>query len=421
MARQGDGWFRTNVVPLFPERQIILRSRGRIRYVALSTRKQLTAAALAVVAMLAVVASIWDDHRDEARLRAQRLATVQENQRLQARLEEERARRQAQLAEMRQTYARAFRRLDEYDRTFADVAAEVDRLDASLRALIGEEDKVAEATPAVLAPVAVSCPRTSRQKIEALQAEVIKPPPPRDLPPTAQVRARLDRLRQTHRAFIDYYVEVASERVAEIDKALSAVGLDVETFLGEDWSQGRHAVGGPFVPVPAVGASPAWDGAYLASLSTLDLEMERWSGLATAVRTLPFGSPIEDGWISSSFGHRTDPINGRRGYHKGLDFGGPWRAPIRATGDGVVTKAGRDGGYGNVVEIDHGMGIRTRYAHLACVLVEKGQKVRRNTVVGLMGATGRTKGAHLHYEVRVAGKPRDPRLFLKAGEHVLEK
>ncbi len=426
-----DGWFRNNVLPLFPERQVILRSRGRIRYVALSTGKQLAFVAVVLAGVLTLAASLLVDYRAQAVARyenmaaeerglLERAALEEEKSRLQARLRDEQARREAELAEMRRTYLGAFERLEEFDRTFADVAAEIDRIDASLRVLSAGADAAAQPAPAVLASVAAACPRTSRDKVRQLQAEIILPPPPRKLPPTTQVQARLDRLRRSHRAFIEYYVEIASERIGEIEKALAAVGLSTDDFLGER-NGGAYAVGGPFVPMAGLGTAPGFDGGYLDTLGMLDLAVVRWNGLATALGTLPFGKPIDDGWVSSRFGRRKDPINGLSSYHKGLDFGGPWRAPIRATGDGVVAHAGPDGGYGNVVEIDHGMGITTRYAHLACVLVEDGQKVRRSTVVGLMGASGRTKGAHLHYEVRVAGEPRDPQLFLSAGNHVLKR
>ncbi|MGD8837227.1 MAG: M23 family metallopeptidase [Desulfobacteraceae bacterium] len=122
--------------------------------------------------------------------------------------------------------------------------------------------------------------------------------------------------------------------------------------------------------------------------------------------------PVDGGWISSNFGYRRSPFTGKREFHKGLDIANHKGSPIVATANGVVTFTGRKWLLGNVVVIDHGHGIVTRYAHLDKVICEKGAKVQRGAVIGHMGNSGRSTGPHLHYEVRLNGVPMDPAKYI---------
>lgn len=122
----------------------------------------------------------------------------------------------------------------------------------------------------------------------------------------------------------------------------------------------------------------------------------------------PNGRPIKHGWISSYFGYRIDPFTGRRGFHKGLDFANKKGTPVRATASGIVTWAGSRYGYGNLVEINHGNGLVTRYGHNYKVLVKVGDQVKRDQVIAKMGSTGRSTGPHCHYEVILNGRAVDP-------------
>ena len=114
------------------------------------------------------------------------------------------------------------------------------------------------------------------------------------------------------------------------------------------------------------------------------------------------------GWLSSRVGTRQDPITGARDFHDGLDISADNGTPVYATADGTVRAAGREGGYGNLVVVDHEYGLETRYGHLSRFMVKPGAKVKRGDVVGLIGSTGRSTGAHLHYEVRVNGRLLNP-------------
>ena len=133
-----------------------------------------------------------------------------------------------------------------------------------------------------------------------------------------------------------------------------------------------------------------------------------------AVRTTPSLRPVNVGFVSSRFGWRMDPISGRRAMHRGIDFSARMGTPVHATADGVVTFSGVWQTYGNVVEVSHGGGFVTRYAHLQRRLVQKGERVTRNDVIGRVGSTGRSTFSHLHYEIEQAGERVDPMRFVLA-------
>jgi len=142
----------------------------------------------------------------------------------------------------------------------------------------------------------------------------------------------------------------------------------------------------------------------------VDAALSRQAGFQASLPTL---SPVDYPALSSSFGWRRNPVSGRHTMHEGLDFVAPRGAPIRAASGGLVTRAGTWHGYGRMVEIDHGNGLRTRYAHASSVLVKTGDIVRQGQLIARVGSTGRSTGSHLHFEVRMADYPLDPTLFIQ--------
>lgn len=147
------------------------------------------------------------------------------------------------------------------------------------------------------------------------------------------------------------------------------------------------------------------------SLALLDLMLTRRTGIDAS---LPEYMPVDYPYLSSSFGWRRHPVTGRHSMHEGLDFAAPTGTPIYAAAAGVVTQARFRAGYGKLVEIAHGNGLSTRYAHASRIDVKEGDLVEKGQVIALVGATGRATGPHLHFEVRMAGHPLDPSLFLPA-------
>lgn len=133
----------------------------------------------------------------------------------------------------------------------------------------------------------------------------------------------------------------------------------------------------------------------------------------TYAQTMPSGRPVTKGWISSRFGPRTDPVTGRKAYHDGADFAGRYKAPVLAVAAGVVSMSATQRGYGNIVQLEHGSRLATRYAHNQKNLVKQGDTVRKGDVIALMGSTGRSTGTHVHFEVWRNGKAVDPMPYLQ--------
>ncbi|HYG32229.1 MAG TPA: M23 family metallopeptidase [Methylophilaceae bacterium] len=129
--------------------------------------------------------------------------------------------------------------------------------------------------------------------------------------------------------------------------------------------------------------------------------------------TMPSGKPVGGGYNSSGYGWRVDPFTGKMAFHEGLDFMASMGSPIYAAATGIVRLATNTPDYGKLIKIDHGSGLETRYAHASAILVKAGERVQKGQIIGKVGSTGRSTGAHLHFEVRMKGAPLDPRKYLQ--------
>ena len=152
-----------------------------------------------------------------------------------------------------------------------------------------------------------------------------------------------------------------------------------------------------------------------ASMRTTPFDHTRLAELQRLFKTMPFAAPLAVLKVDSGFGMRRDPFNGNMAFHTGIDLGGPYRSAVYSTAPGRIVFAGMRDAYGRTVDIDHGNGIVTRYAHLARILVVRGQRVEAHQKIAELGSTGRSTGPHLHYEVIVDGKPQNPIRFLPTG------
>lgn len=231
-------------------------------------------------------------------------------------------------------------------------------------------------------------------------------------PDLAAMAAELARI-ETEQAQAVQTIAAAAD--ARADKAVDIVErLGVRLKLPEgsdDGASDASAMGGPYLPV--TGAE-----AMRSALADADEAFARLGTVKTAAAKLPVAAPLEGASMTSNFGSRTDPFLGSTAFHAGVDFRSPIGRPVEATAPGRVVVAGRNGGYGNMVEIDHGFGLSTRYAHLSRIDVEVGARVERGTVVGRVGSTGRSTGPHLHYETRVNGTAVNPTRYLTAGREL---
>lgn len=204
---------------------------------------------------------------------------------------------------------------------------------------------------------------------------------------------------------INTLADDAYQTAEAITEALDSAGLAAATETD------NRNVGGPYLPMDS---SSMFD----TKVKELDDALGKLNSLTKEVRRLPIANPARNWPVTSSFGSRSDPFLGSTAFHSGMDFRAPSGSPIRATASGVVTKAGWNGGYGRLVEINHGNGYFTRFAHMSKVLVAEGDKIKIGDVVGAVGSSGRSTGPHLHYEVRKNGSAVDPLRFIKAGKRI---
>ena len=224
----------------------------------------------------------------------------------------------------------------------------------------------------------------------------------------ARLQASLDRLEQRQSATLTSMAETYDSKARRIRGVLADLGVD----LGRGASV-EGGVGGPFVPVVLNKEALGFE----RQLHRIKSARAMVARLTHAISSIPLRKPV-DGDIdpASGFGVRMDPFTSSPAMHTGLDLHGETGDPVRATADGKVTSAGWSGGYGRVIDIDHGNGMSTRYGHLSAIDVRVGQSIRTGQIIGRIGSTGRSTGPHLHYETRVRGGAVDPQKFLRAGQ-----
>jgi murein DD-endopeptidase MepM/ murein hydrolase activator NlpD len=207
-------------------------------------------------------------------------------------------------------------------------------------------------------------------------------------------------------------VKLIEERQMALAAALASENIDKSTLrrLGFYPPQaGAIGRGGPF---DGNKADPTF--------KQLFTSWKKLDNLASGAIAVPSDKPVKTAAFTSGYGVRSDPFRGGAAMHAGIDLAGPHGTPIYATADGTVTNAGwNSGGYGNLIKVDHGRGIETRYGHLAQMLVRDGQPVKRGQLIGRMGSTGRSTGNHLHYEVRIDGRAVNPIPFMRSTDYLV--
>jgi murein DD-endopeptidase MepM/ murein hydrolase activator NlpD len=395
---------------VFPERQIYHRAEGQVHYISLSTRAQLLAATASAVVMG------WTAYATASVFLRGHLLSAQSHEaaRIKARYEH-------WLAEARAREASALALLQSRTTDFEESAREFERRHQTLVDLLehatggdapGRGMRVArtDIDDAVLMTAAVEnpSPRQSRLAIEmaARDSEV----DPGD---------RFAALASDQERQLALAEEASQDRVENLRAVLRMTNLSVQQVL----EAGATGAGGPFVGVSEeeeeFAAALDLEDEFSRRVARVAARVAEAERLERAIESAPLGRPLADEFrITSEFGRRIDPVTGRPAVHHGLDFGAYHLAPIMAAAPGQVSFVGWRGGYGRVVEIDHGHGFKTRYAHLQRATVQRGDTVAFGERVGQMGSTGRSTGDHLHYEVWFKGKVYDPTEFLKAGNYV---
>ncbi|MCH8617339.1 M23 family metallopeptidase [Sphingomonas sp. SM33] len=239
-------------------------------------------------------------------------------------------------------------------------------------------------------------------------ARVLTPAQPvAQIAQTSQYSAQLAKLA----AETERRVQVIEQRQRALAAALASENIDSATLerLGFTPASATDGRGGPF---DAANGDPTFKQLF-SSWKKLD-------NLASGAIAVPSDKPVKTAAFTSGYGVRSDPFRGSAAMHPGIDLAGPYGTPIYATADGTVLRAGwNNGGYGNLIEVDHGRGIATRYGHLSQVLVHAGDRITRGQLIARMGSTGRSTGSHLHYEVRIDGRPVNPIPFMKSTDYLV--
>lgn len=369
--------WRKHIGALFQDHEIFVRTHGQVRFLHVSALWQ-KRVALIVGAVVLGWAGVT------AAMLISQAMTVGERTEL--------ARQQAAVAKSEANVAKYRGRIAE---TAADLAARQAQLEEMVDEHLTPVDAVAM-DPAKSAP-------TTKKVISDARAT-------KGLPAEARQLAQLEAQQEN---FARRLLVAVNARATKAERAVAKLGFNPSKIVANAAS-GR---GGPFIPYR--GHREAED-TMSPTFTALEQALFRMEALERTLVAIPSGNPANVLMMSSGFGYRRDPFNGRSAMHAGLDFRGPIGTPILAAAPGKVVFVGQRSGYGNVVEVDHGQGILTRYAHLSGFTTKVGSKVAAGEQIAKMGSTGRSTGSHLHFEVRLNGVPVNPRRFLEAKADVLE-
>ena len=420
---------------MFPERQIHLRTNGRVSFVRLSQRFQVTAA------VLALAAASWTVFASVSYMRHDTVIAAKDNL----------------IANSRSAYRGLLGEVSEYQKKFTNLTRDLEDNHALMLGLVERNASLQQSLTSVAKQLTLT--RSEREEIvgarerlkdklteiedkmrkmasknfslsdnlNVVESDLQKALTERNqaLFETTrmnrrikELETRLTELQETEEQSVQRLTESTIGYIDTLERVVQMAGLNVNSLVKGAKSRSTKGQGGPFVAAKPDDL-PAKQ--LRAGLMKLDTHLTRWEALQDVMQRMPLATPLTAYYITSSFGKRRDPINDRWAAHYGIDFGSNFKSSVYATAPGVVTFAGWQGKYGKLVEVDHGAGLTTRYAHLHKFFVKKGDKVDFHKVIGLLGNTGRSTGAHLHYEVLYKGRAKNPMNFIRAGRYVFQE
>jgi murein DD-endopeptidase MepM/ murein hydrolase activator NlpD len=428
-----SGWLNHLSHRLFPERQLHLRTAGRVTFLRFSRRSQ-----IALVALLAV-ASGWMAFASVSHLLHDKVLAAKEVEIASARL----AYRSVllQVAEYQRRFTAITRDLEENHTLMLSLVEQNTVLQQNLKAVEGDLQSTAKDRAQVIITREGLKARLNdiqdrmrdlgthnfalRGNLDTVEQDLrlVMSERNKALEDGTQMRRHIKglenslvELERSQQDGVQRLTEHTLANINGVEKLITITGLKPESLVSS--VAGRSpAQGGPFIAAVQEG-EPA--GSLKANLINLNSYLVHWNALQGVVRKLPLTVPMDYFQRTSRYGKRKDPINGKWSMHYGIDLGGIFKSSVYATAPGVVSYVGWNGKFGRLVEIDHGAGIKTRFGHLHKTLVKKGQKIGFRDKIGLLGSTGRSTGAHLHYEILSAGRPQDPMKFIKAGRYVFQ-
>jgi len=388
----------------FPERQLFLRSEGRVRFLTITTNIQLFISACTIVLLG------WGAITSYAYLAHDLL------------LEE----KETTISNISASYKDLSKDFSALEVEVEKRARQLEERQAFLEEITGatvnevpqeqDEGEISTDPETINSPDTVEEPQTSffNSFWDDQPAQVF------ELSATTRRIQLLNRLHQAEkkqRLLADHILADTKNQLAHLDLILKSTKLTKDDLIRQ-WQGDETAMGGPYEPES--GFLPIFAEQDHASFVALLDEHQRLEIATLVLNSFPVGKPAEKYYVSSRFGRRRDPLKKSWANHPGLDLAGWPGTAIYATAPGEVVHAGWFGPYGRMVEIDHGNGFRTRYGHMRQLRVKKGQQVSTGTRVGDMGKTGRVTGTHLHYEIWFEDSVRDPMPFLKAANDVLK-
>jgi murein DD-endopeptidase MepM/ murein hydrolase activator NlpD len=355
-----------------------MRSQGQVRFIKISSRLQIAGAGLVATLLLAWCIT---------------MATM-------AITQYSATRDRLDLLDREAKVATAENRVDAYRDDLKDVASDLDK----------RQDFVEKMTETYLGELPTD--RKAGETVSDSSEEAARTV--KKVSAALPEAAALARLEARQLAFVERLTRLADRRAARAARTIERLGLSPDTMLAT--VDDPRAQGGPLLRL-----ATSSDGSLDPRFRRLGVSLARMNLLERGLAGIPQVLPASLDFISSGFGYRADPFTGGAAFHAGLDFRGPIGAPIYAAAKGVVSFAGQKLGYGYCIEIDHGNGLMTRYAHMSRFSAQIGQKVAAGNVIGAIGSSGRSTGPHLHFEVRIHDRPVNPRPFLEAASHVLEE
>lgn len=378
MQKLIGGGLRDRLRTWFPDREFFMRSEGQVRFIKVSGRIQLAAAGIVPALLLVWIASMAGMALSGYLANQDRLSLLD---------------REARVASS-ESRLRAYG--DDVGKVAEDLERRQDFIDKVTQAHIGDLPQEAQQGETVSNSTSAATETINKVSMALPQA------------------AALARIEARQLAFIEGMTRAADRRSAAAEARLVRLGLNPRAMLAR--LDDKTAQGGPFSAL-----STATDGSIDPRFQRFGLSLARMEALERSLAALPQALPASLDYISSGFGYRADPFTGGADFHPGLDFKGPTGAPIYAAARGTVSFVGQRSGYGNVVEVTHGNGLVTRYAHMSGFRTSVGKPVKPGELIGLIGNTGRSTGPHLHFEVRIHDRPVNPRPFLEVVPDVLQK
>lgn len=368
------GGVRDRLRSWFPDREFFMRSQGQVRFIKVSAKVQMVGAAIVAALLVAWLVSMAGMAVSQYLATRDRLALLDR--------------------EAKVTTAES--RVAEYRDDLQSVAEDLTRRQDALEKMtdvLPDDIKAADTVSDSSGEAARTVDKVSAALPEA---------------------GGLARIEARQLALVERLTRFADRRAASAAQRIRALGLDPNAMVAR--LNDRSAQGGPLIELFGP-KKRALDPRF----ERLGLSLARMDALERGLAGIPQHTPANLDYISSGFGYRADPFTGGAAFHAGLDFKGPIGASIYAAAAGTVRFVGVQQGYGNVVEIDHGNGLMTRYAHMSGFRARVGQLVQAGQIIGLIGSTGRSTGPHLHFEVRINDRAVNPRPFLEAAVHVQQE